>query len=259
MPELTIVSFNAHGGVRPRPISLPQPVARRRRPSGGPYGLDRVLIDFVHGHGADVIVLQESFRPDAAPSVAESTAPALGMTCVEVPFGRATLEPWPHLTREGVGTKGLAVLTRHPVLAQRVLRVPRVPADPAPHRGALALTLDVDGTRLDLWALHLTSRLPHGPPLQLRWLRPQLPGPEGAVVLVGDFNFWGPPVARLLPGWRRTVRGRTWPAHRPHSQIDHVLVPDVHGAAGALEVRETAVLDDVGSDHRPVRVTLHLR
>jgi endonuclease/exonuclease/phosphatase family metal-dependent hydrolase len=48
------------------------------------------------------------------------------------------------------------------------------------------------------------------------------------------------------------VRGRTWPAHRPHSQIDHVLVRD------DVEVVDAAVLDEVASDHRPVRVTLRL-
>jgi endonuclease/exonuclease/phosphatase family metal-dependent hydrolase len=46
------------------------------------------------------------------------------------------------------------------------------------------------------------------------------------------------------------VRGRTWPAHRPHSQIDHVLVRD------DVEVVDAAVLGEVGSDHLPLRVTL---
>ena len=54
----------------------------------------------------------------------------------------------------------------------------------------------------------------------------------------------------LLPGWRRAVLGRTWPASRPHSQIDHILVRPQIG------VVDSAVLGDVGSDHRPVRATL---
>ena len=37
-------------------------------------------------------------------------------------------------------------------------------------------------------------------------------------------NLWGPPVSSFFRGWRRAVIGRTWPAHRPHSQLDHVLV-----------------------------------
>ena len=93
------------------------------------------------------------------------------------------------------------------------------------------------------------------PPLNVvlqrsRKLRRRLPPPDRRAVIVGDFNLWGPAVSALLPGWRRAVRGRTWPAHRPHSQIDHVLVRhDVDGV-------DAAVLDEVGSDHRPVRVTL---
>ena len=37
-------------------------------------------------------------------------------------------------------------------------------------------------------------------------------------------NLWGPPVRAFLPGWHRAVKGRTWPAWHPHSQIDHILV-----------------------------------
>ena len=45
------------------------------------------------------------------------------------------------------------------------------------------------------------------------------------------------------------MRGRTWPARRPHSQIDHILVR----AATAPRCVHDEVLPDVGSDHRPVR------
>jgi endonuclease/exonuclease/phosphatase family metal-dependent hydrolase len=38
----------------------------------------------------------------------------------------------------------------------------------------------------------------------------------------------------------------------PHSQIDHILVRPEVG------VIDSAVLRDVGSDHRPVRATLHV-
>jgi endonuclease/exonuclease/phosphatase family metal-dependent hydrolase len=48
----------------------------------------------------------------------------------------------------------------------------------------------------------------------------------------------------------RAVQGRTYPAHRPHSQIDHILV------SPRLEVLESSVLDDMGSDHRAVRAVL---
>ena len=53
-----------------------------------------------------------------------------------------------------------------------------------------------------------------------------------------------------MPGWRRAVVGRTWPAWRPHSQIDHILV------RGALRPVAGAVLPHAGSDHRPVRAEI---
>jgi endonuclease/exonuclease/phosphatase family metal-dependent hydrolase len=71
-------------------------------------------------------------------------------------------------------------------------------------------------------------------------------------VLAGDFNFWGPGVAMVLPGWRRAVTGRTYPAHRPHSQIDHVLVNE------RIEVLRGEVLPANDSDHRPVRARLRV-
>jgi endonuclease/exonuclease/phosphatase family metal-dependent hydrolase len=125
--------------------------------------------------------------------------------------------------------------------------------DPAPERCRMHGRATFDCHDVDLVAVHLSSRLPYAPPLQLLRLRRQLPPRERRTVLVGDFNLWGPAVSAMLPGWRRAVRGRTWPAHRPHSQIDHVLVRD------DIEVMDAAVLDEVGSDHRPVRVTLRLR
>ncbi len=152
--------------------------------------------------------------------------------------------------RSGTGEKGVAVLSRLPARRLRDIPIPRVPGDPARSRCALHLQLDVAGEPLELVAVHLTSRLPHGPPMQLARLRRQLPSRERRAVVVGDLNFWGPPAVALLRGWRRAVRGRTWPAHRPHSQIDHVLLRDDIEATGG------EVLPDVGSDHRPVRVTL---
>jgi endonuclease/exonuclease/phosphatase family metal-dependent hydrolase len=66
-------------------------------------------------------------------------------------------------------------------------------------------------------------------------------------------NMWGPLLLALVGGgWRRAVRGRTWPAHRPHSQIDHVLVTP------PVAVLEARILGDVGSDHRPIRALLGL-
>jgi endonuclease/exonuclease/phosphatase family metal-dependent hydrolase len=235
--------------MRPRPISVPGTWVRSRTPERGPYDLAGVLTGF----DADVILVQESFRPDDGVCAVDVAAKARGMELFEAPFGRAVIRPWPHLIRSGartVGTKCLAVLTRLPACRLPDIPIPRVPADPASTRCALRLELDVDGEPLDVITVHLTSRLPHGPPIQLMRLRRHLPPPGTRAVLAGDLNFWGPPAAALLPRWRRAVRGRSWPAHRPHSQIDHVLVRN------DVEVLDSEVLPDVGSDHRPVRVRI---
>jgi endonuclease/exonuclease/phosphatase family metal-dependent hydrolase len=246
VPELTIVSFNAHAGIRPRPIAVPGRWVLGRKPNRGPYDLIGTLGAF----DADVIVVQESYRPDEGDCAAEVVARTTGMQLYEAPFGRAVVQPWPHLVRSGTGSKGLAVLTRLSGRRLPDIPVPRVPGDPARTRAALRVQLDVAGAPVELVAVHLTSRLPHGPPIQLRRLRRLLPDSGGRAVVVGDLNFWGPPAVALLGGWHRTVRGRTWPAHRPHSQIDHVLVRT------GVDVLEAEVLPDVGSDHRPVRVRL---
>jgi endonuclease/exonuclease/phosphatase (EEP) superfamily protein YafD len=51
----------------------------------------------------------------------------------------------------------------------------------------------------------------------------------------------------------RAVRGRTWPARRPHSQIDHIWIDD------GLAVVDAGVGAATGSDHRPVRARLRVR
>jgi endonuclease/exonuclease/phosphatase family metal-dependent hydrolase len=240
VPTFTLVSFNAHGGVGPR-----------RHGICAPYDLASVL----RGFDTDVIVVQESWWPDDGPSAVDEAAADLGAKLFALPFGRGTLHPWPHCRRDltGNGLMGLSIITKLPAREVARVAVGRVPADPTPERGALHLELDVGGSTVDLIGLHLSSRLPHGPPMQLRRVASALPPPGRPAVVTGDCNFWGPGVRTFLRGWRRAVRGRTWPASMPHSQIDHILVRPEVG------VVDSAVLPNVGSDHRPVRATLEVR
>jgi endonuclease/exonuclease/phosphatase family metal-dependent hydrolase len=240
----TLASFNAHAGVRPR--------------SNGttiPYDLVGAIEDL----DADVIVVQETWWPDGEPSLVRVAAERLGAELFELPFGRGTVDPWPHVRRDGTGQGdvGLSVLSR---LGARVVgRMPvgRVLNDNTPERGGLHLEVDVPGGPIDVVGIHLTSRLPYGPPIQLRRLRAQLPPATRPAIVAGDCNFWGPGVVTFLPGWQRAVRGRTWPARMPHSQIDHILLRD--GPSSRFEVLTAEVLPDCGSDHRPVRATLEVR
>jgi endonuclease/exonuclease/phosphatase family metal-dependent hydrolase len=241
MPDLKITSFNCHAGVQARHNGVCEP-----------YDLEAVLRTF----DADVLVVQESWTPDGGTAMVRRFGEAVGAQVFELHFGRARLEPWPHVPRDGggVGDVGLAIVSRIPAEVRGRLGVGTVPGDPTPERGGLHVVLDVGGTKVDLVGIHLTSRLPYGPPTQLRRLRPQLPNEGRPAIVAGDCNFWGPGVTSLLPGWTRTVRGRTWPSSRPHSQIDHILVRP----ADRVEVLDSAVLPPVGSDHRPVRATLRM-
>jgi endonuclease/exonuclease/phosphatase family metal-dependent hydrolase len=238
MPRLSLASFNTHYA------TLPRQGTRRRV-----YDFATVLV----GLDADVVVLQEVWRPDAGTGVIEAAAAELGVPMEYEVLGRATmLGRWPHpTTGRGEGTYGVAVLTKLPM--RRIAAIPVGPTrlDPSPCRTVLHVEIDVDGTALQVLGTHLSSRLPHVPMLQLRQLARNAPPPGVPAVIAGDCNFWGPGVRSFLRGWRRAVRGRTWPAGRPHSQIDHVLVRPAD-----VRVLDGRVLDDVGSDHRPVRVEL---
>jgi endonuclease/exonuclease/phosphatase family metal-dependent hydrolase len=235
-----LATFNTHYGVRPT-----------RRPPAEPYDLEAVLA----GLDADVIVLQELWRPDRRRGRADAAAEALGYDLVYETTGAATSDHrWPRLRHDGHGESGIAVLSRLPVRRVGALEVGPTLGDPAPQRSALDVEVELGDRCVRVIGVHLTSRLPHGPPLQLRRLSALLPPAGTPTVVVGDCNFWGPGVVAMLPGWQRAVRGRTWPARAPHSQIDHVLVRPAE-----LEVVHARVLTDVGSDHRPVEVELALR
>ncbi len=238
MPELTLVSFNTHYGLRPL------------SEGATPYDLAAALAGF---GDPDVVVVQEVWRPDGVRGVVDDFADARGLHRHDLVLAPATIRRrWPQADPDGEGTFGVSVLTRLPATVVGHPAVGPTRGDPVHERRVLHLRLDVDGCAVDLVGVHLTSRLPHGPPLQLRRLAPQLPPPGRPAILAGDCNFWGWPARALLPGWRRAVRGRTWPAHRPHSQIDHIFV------RGSIEVLDGAVLPPVGSDHRAVRARLRI-
>jgi endonuclease/exonuclease/phosphatase (EEP) superfamily protein YafD len=147
----------------------------------------------------------------------------------------------------------LAVCSRLPMDNVRELSLGRVFRDHAAARNALACRVHVGDTEVEVVGLHTSSKLWYAGPIQhLRALSSQLDHGPMPALLAGDFNFWGPPVARLFPGWRRAVLGRTWPAPRPHSQIDHILVNE------RIDIVKGEVLPAIGSDHRPIRARLRV-
>jgi endonuclease/exonuclease/phosphatase family metal-dependent hydrolase len=200
-------------------------------------------------------VLAEAWRPHDAPSALDELA-ADGYHVEELRFATMRHHPRPAVTHTtpGTGWWELAVLSRLPVGNRRELPIGTVHKDPVGPRHALALTLDAGGTAVELVAVHTSSKLWYGAPVvHLRGLRAHLPSLDVPAIVAGDCNLWGPGVAALLPGWRRAVRGRTFTARTPHSQIDHVLV------SRRVEPLGGEVLAATLSDHRPIRAHLRIQ
>ena len=146
------------------------------------------------------------------------------------------------------GRWGVVVLARVPCRDAEVIDLGKLRRDPA-RRAVVRCTTDLGDRRLTVLGTHM-SHITHLSPAQYRRLARLLPPLDRPALLAGDMNMWGPPASSFFRGWRRAVIGRTWPAHRPHSQLDHVLVTP------ALRVVDARVADTTGSDHRPVVVTV---
>jgi endonuclease/exonuclease/phosphatase family metal-dependent hydrolase len=244
MAELTLGSFNLHMG-------------------RGHGGHDAPFYDVVRACkelDTDVLVLQEAWVPDGDVGDVIAVAGALGYQVAGTfAVARAECHDQVRLVgREGPGGDGdwqMAVLSRLPVTdAWIVPLTPQLARDPG-RRAVLGATVEAAGARLTVCGTHLP--LMKDPVWRLAGaLRAALPAHGEPAALAGDMNMWGWCVDRLVgasrrsPGWRRAVRGATYPAHRPHSQTDHILV------TSAVEVVDAQVLPMVMSDHRPVRARL---
>lgn len=237
--ELTVAAFNAHWGIGR---------------FGAVHNVRYDVAAVVESFDADVIVVPEAWRSDDGDGVLDPLADR-GYRIEIVEMMPLALRR--DRNRDAVPADGiweLAVCSRFPVVERRSIPIGVVKTDPAGPRNALSCTLDVHGRRVEVVGLHTSSKVwKLAPVWHIRRLRSQLsPNGTGPMVIAGDFNFWGPPASALLPGFRRTVRGRTYPSHRPHSGIDHVMVH------GDVEVVSAEVLPRTPSDHRPVRARLRM-
>ena len=229
--ETVLASLNTHGG---------------RDADGRRYDLEAACRQFK----ADIIVLQEVWRPHDEPNPVEELAVALGT------------EPlWTDLIRDvnlasvGIaderarGRWGLATLTTAPVLEFEVTDLGRIPGDLAP-RAAQLVTVELPGRGpLRIVNTHLTYRLLS--PVQLIRLVRRLVLDDIPTVIAGDLNM-PLPVTGLAAGYAPAVSGRTYPAGRPLLQLDHIL------ASRRVARRGGEVLPPAGSDHLPVRARLRL-
>lgn len=146
------------------------------------------------------------------------------------------------------GTWNVLLFSRLPVRSSKV--IPLSPLRREPLDRAI-LTAEVEGVAGVLTVVG--THFPHlsaGSPFRFNELRHALPPTDRPGVLMGDMNCFGPPLSLALPGWRRAVRGRTWPSWRCIAQPDHIFI------SRAVKARFGEVMADAGSDHRPVRALL---
>ncbi|MCL3861334.1 endonuclease/exonuclease/phosphatase family protein [Actinotalea sp. K2] len=160
---------------------------------------------------------------------------------------------------------GISLLSRHPVLSWRALRLAPLPfRAPAFHadslrprlvhdepRAALAAVVDTPDGELTVIATHLTF-VPGWNVVQLRRLLRAVRRSPRPAVLMGDLNIRAPRAARLT-GWRPLVTAPSFPVGAPDRQIDHVL------AQGDLRVTSAGTVHDTGvSDHRALVVEVRV-
>jgi len=228
---VTLASLNLHGGLTSH---------------GEPFDVAGAC----HRLKADVITLQEAWRPEAGPDAVTSVAAALGAEVRHRGLARATSRARLGLgTDQGAGTWGLAVLSMLPVTGYQEIELGRAPGDQI-GRAAQVLTLATpDGAALRVVNTHLTHR--YSSPVQLALLVRRLAGSSLPTVLAGDLNMPRPGTL-VARGYRSVVRGRSFPAGRPLIQLDHMLL---RGSVAALEAE---VAEPLGSDHLPIRAQLSL-
>jgi endonuclease/exonuclease/phosphatase (EEP) superfamily protein YafD len=199
------------------------------------------LLRWLEGQSADVILLEEV--TDA---------------------WRRSLDKFPGYPFRAVRPRedpyGLALLSRRPLHSIEWLDFA---GDGVPTVSAL---LEVDGQSLQIMGMHTDSPLApvrlHARDRELERAAERATYGGQATIVLGDLNVSpdAPAFARLLDdghlrdalasgGWRPTWRADFWPLAL---RIDHVLT------SPSLCVVSTAVGPDVGSDHRPVRVSLRL-
>lgn len=229
--ETILASLNTHAG---------------RGADGRPYDLEAACRQLK----ADIIVLQEVWHPDGEPNPAGEIAAALGADLL-----RADLIDDTDLRGVGIadetarGQFGLATLTSVPVTGYEVIALGRVAGDSAP-RAAQLITMELPGGGpLRIVNTHLTHRLLS--PVQLLRLLRRLVTDDIPTVIAGDLNMPAP-VTGLAVGYAPAVSGRTYPAHRPLLQLDHILAGRGVARCGG------EVLSASGSDHLPVRARLRL-
>ena len=229
--ETILASLNTHAG---------------RGADGRPYDLEAACRQVK----ADIIVLQEVWRPHSGPDLVADIAAALGTELLRADLlDDTSLRSFGIADETAPGRWGLATLTTMPVTGYEVVDLGRIAGDATP-RAAQLIRLELPGGGpLRIANTHLTYRLLS--PVQLLRLVRRLDADNIPTVIAGDLNMPAP-LTGLAAGYAPAVSGRTFPAHRPLLQLDHILASRRVARCGG------EVLPPAGSDHLPVRARLRL-
>jgi len=147
------------------------------------------------------------------------------------------------------GLYGNALLSRYPIRSAENSPLPRLPGDE--QRGLLHAVLDVDGTRMSAYVVHLQHSSTRARMLQIAEVRRLVADDDLPKVLGGDFNAH--PGSTVM-GVARTIAADTWtavgrgsgltvPRAAPRGRIDYLLQT-------GLVPTDMQVLTPPMSDHR---------
>ncbi len=235
MGQLTVATFNTHWGVHR---------------SGRAFDVVRPALAL----GADVLVLQEVWRPNGGPCFVDAIAEGMGGSVHEAVFMSDHNPARPRQLRPPPGppgTCGISVISRLPVRHVQEIELPHAQGDVVKQRRSLLVTVAVGDRIVTVGGMHASHRLWGSLP-QVRRVDRALVETGNPSVIAGDLNMWGPVVGLVVPNRTRAVRGRTWPAQHPHSQIDHIWIDD------SFAVLERGVAGATESDHRPIWARLEV-
>lgn len=234
---MRLVTFNLWSG---RSAVPKQSGGQPRRGKGVDLALLRAAIAELD---PDVLALQEVDRRQSRSQLAdlaEVAAEAMGAhehrfvpTLAGIPGALWSLSGPAHLPGSEYG---IALLSRFPVtqwqdVPLRALRPSfkvRLPVvrqhltvgeEP---RAAVVAHLDTPSGPLAVANTHLTW-IPGSGVRQLQQVTRALGELPDPVLLVGDFNMWGP-LPRMITGYRPLAEHPTYPAAKPNRQLDHILL-----------------------------------
>jgi endonuclease/exonuclease/phosphatase family metal-dependent hydrolase len=228
---VTIGSLNLHCGLGGdgRPFDVPQAIKSL---------------------SADIVAVQETWRTDGGTDDVDVAARDIGAQVIRAEVrGCTTLADLAIGPQRDRGSWGIAVLSTLPVTAWETVDLGHAPGDVASRPALICSVTTRAGWPLRLVGTHLTHRFTS--PVQLYRLARHLARSPVPTVIAGDLNMPRPltVAGRAAAGFAPTVRGATFPAHRPLLQLDHLL------AGRGVAWSAAQVLPSVGSDHRPVLAT----